>query len=337
MNDFEIELIDEEQSENNDVQLPMNFITVGTVENDDVKVYIKQGTYSALEKYSSEDTSHEVGTILIGDYSNALGKMNVIISDYIEAKYTDASASTLTFTHETWDYIHKEKDARFAEKKIVGWQHTHPNYGIFLSNYDVFIQENFFNVPFQVAYVIDPVQNIRGFFQWKNGHIEKLKGFYIYDDIGNPIKIESTKAKDRDKKTESSSDKKKNNSVIVILCVIVALLTLLSLTLNSKLKDQIEKVDNLVSAVEEQEMKIGSLESKATEQNPTQEVTTVAESQISLVPYKVKSGDTLYSICKAHNIDYEENKNFILSINNIKNPDSIYAEQMIYVPVSGNQ
>ena len=78
---------------------------------------------------------------------------------------------------------------------MLGWQHTHPNYGIFLSNYDMFIQENFFNMPFQVAYVVDPIQNIRGLFQWKNGKVEELKGFYIYDDVGKPIKIEQTKPK----------------------------------------------------------------------------------------------------------------------------------------------
>ena len=105
--------------------------------------------------------------MLLGNYSRELGKTNVIISDYIEAKYTDASASTLTFTHDTWEYIHAEHERLYADKKIIGWQHTHPNYGIFLSNYDMFIQENFFNLPFQVAYVIDPIQNLRGFFQWK--------------------------------------------------------------------------------------------------------------------------------------------------------------------------
>ena len=124
--------------------------------------------------------------------------MNVIISSYVEAKYTDASASTLTFTHETWDYVHAEHERLYPNQKIVGWQHTHPNYGVFLSNYDLFIQENFFNMPFQVAYVIDPIQNIRGFFQWKNGKIEKLKGYYIYDDVGKPIKIEQTKVVKKD-------------------------------------------------------------------------------------------------------------------------------------------
>ena len=195
MDDFEIELISGDKEEKNFVQLPLNFLTIGEIENDDVKVYIKQDVYKELEKYASSDTNHELGTIILGDYSEELGKMHVIISDFIYAKYTDASASTLTFTHETWNYINREHDKNYPDKKIVGWQHTHPGYGIFLSNYDMFIQENFFNIPFQVAYVIDPVQHLRGFFQWKNGKVEKLKGFYIYDELGKQIKINQPKPK----------------------------------------------------------------------------------------------------------------------------------------------
>jgi proteasome lid subunit RPN8/RPN11 len=190
-----IELQNATQKGTASAQLPVNFLTVGEIENDDVKVYIKQDVYNALEKYASEDTEHERGTVILGDYREEMGKTHVVISNYIEAKYTDASSSTLTFTHESWDYIHKEHDSKYPDKKIVGWQHTHPNYGIFLSSYDLFIHENFFNMPFQVAYVIDPIQNLRGFFQWKNGKIEKLKGYYVYDDIGKQIKIEQVKSK----------------------------------------------------------------------------------------------------------------------------------------------
>ena len=150
--EFDIEITTEENiNEVGNVQLPLNFLSFGEIEPDDVKVYIKQDVYKALEKYAMSNTSKELGTILIGDYCEQLGKTHVVISDYIEAKYTDASASTLTFPHETWDYVHKQHDLLYPNKKIIGWQHTHPNYGIFLSNYDLFIQDNFFNMPFQVA------------------------------------------------------------------------------------------------------------------------------------------------------------------------------------------
>ncbi len=248
--DFELEVQENTIEQSQNVQLPMNFLTFGEIESDDVKVYIKQDVYKALEKLAASDTSKELGSIIIGDYCHEMGKMNVIISNYVEAKYTDASASTLTFTHETWDYVHREHEKSYPDKKIVGWQHTHPNYGIFLSNYDLFIQENFFNLPFQVAYVIDPIQNIRGFFQWKNGKIEKLKGYYIYDDIGKPIKIEQTKVTNKDEVSKKAPIW--STALIALLCVATVFLSIFTVSLSKKYERQLIKQDEILEELDNQ-------------------------------------------------------------------------------------
>ena len=252
--DFEIDIQDENVEDAPSVQLPMNFLTFGEIENDDVKVYIKQDVYKALEKLATSDTSKELGSIILGEYCQEHGKTHVIISQYIEAKYTDASASTLTFTHETWDYVHSEHEKRYPDKKIIGWQHTHPNYGIFLSNYDMFIQENFFNLPFQVAYVIDPIQNLRGFFQWKNGRIEKLKGYYIYDDVGKPIKIEQTKVKKEEPAPAKTS--KVASVLIALLCAATLFLSCFAISLNNKYEKQLEKQEEILADISNQQEEI---------------------------------------------------------------------------------
>ena len=245
--EFDIEVQEEKVESTNSVQLPMNFLTFGEIDPDDVKVYIKQDVYKALEKLSSSDTSKELGSIILGDYWQALGKTHVIISPYVAAKYTDASASTLTFTHETWDYVHAEHERKYPDKKIIGWQHTHPNYGIFLSNYDMFIQENFFNLPFQVAYVIDPIQNIRGFFQWKDGKVEKLKGYYIYDDVGKPIKIEQIKVDN--KQVEKAKPSKIIYALLSVLCVACLLLGGALISLKNDYQERLDEQEKIVSDI----------------------------------------------------------------------------------------
>ena len=245
---FEVEVQPSTTNLHQSVQLPMNFLTFGEIENDDVKVYIKQNVYKDLEKFAASDTSRELGSIIIGEYCQEHGKTSVIISDYIEAKYTDASASTLTFTHKTWDYIHSEHERLYPDKKIVGWQHTHPNYGIFLSNYDLFIHENFFNLPFQIAYVIDPIQNLRGFFQWKDGKITKLKGYYIYDEVGTPIKIEQVKIAKNEKIVRKVSFWQ--TALAVFLCTAIVFLSLFMFLLNQKYKYQLNQQDELLEKIE---------------------------------------------------------------------------------------
>jgi proteasome lid subunit RPN8/RPN11 len=162
--------------------LPRDLRQVGRVEPDGLNVCIRRQTYEDIDVFSKADTAKERGGVLIGDSRlDASGRMHTLVSDFIEARYTDATASTLTFTHRTWAYIHAEHEKRFPTKRIVGWQHTHPGYGVFLSGYDLFIHENFFNLPDQIAYVVDPKQDLRGFFRWKNGKVEKLDGFFVYD------------------------------------------------------------------------------------------------------------------------------------------------------------
>ena len=372
-NDFEIDIQESTDANSSNVQLPLNFLSFGEIENDDVKVYIKQDVYKALEKYALQDVEHERGTIILGDYAEELGKTHVIISNYIEAKYTDASASTLTFTHETWDYVHKEHDAKFSDKKIVGWQHTHPSYGIFLSNYDLFIQENFFNMPFQVAYVIDPIQNIRGFFQWKNGKIEKLKGFYIYDDVGKQIKIETNKA-EKGKQETVVKPSKVLYSVITLLCVLTTILGISAISINNKYSEQqkaqekiIEKVDSqeeiinnqndtiaqlqeqlvnglfdedgkttakdLIAKIESHEITLQNQEEILGELKAFVEKETEDESVIKFKAYTVQPGDTLTKICNSAGIDYSANSRIILSINGIENANQIFVGQIILLPL----
>lgn len=164
--------------------LPQNILLVGERVEEDKNIYISQPVYKEIHKFTQNKTTNESGGILVGTVIEAFGKTNLVISGFIEAKYTESTPTTLKFTHETWDYVHKEIEKRYSDKKILGWIHTHPDFGIFLSEYDKFIQQNFFSEEDQVAYVVDPIQKIEGFYFWINGRIEKCKGFYIYDQTG---------------------------------------------------------------------------------------------------------------------------------------------------------
>lgn len=153
--------------------LPQNIVPVGERVFDNKNIYIHQKVYAQIHKFAADKTENEHGGILVGRILNEIGKENTIIEGFIEAKYNAATPTTLTFTHETWDYFHSEMDRKYKNKKIVGWIHTHPDFGIFLSENDRFIQQNFFTDVNQVAYVVDPIQNDEGFFFWVDGKLER--------------------------------------------------------------------------------------------------------------------------------------------------------------------
>ena len=169
--------------------LPQNVIKVGEQVLHDKNIYILQSVYKEIKEFTKDKLTVESGGMLMGYIVQANDKSNIIIDGFIEGKYSEGTPTTLKFTHETWEYVHKEADSNFPNDKIIGWIHTHPSFGIFLSNYDKFIQQNFFNDENQIAYVVDPIQHIEGFFFWINGQIEKCPGFYIYDEVGIEIEL----------------------------------------------------------------------------------------------------------------------------------------------------
>lgn len=185
---YEKILAPSEQEVNRDV-LPQNVIKMGEQVLHDKNIYILQSVYKEIHEFTKDKLTVESGGMLMGYTVQANGKTNIIIDGFIEGKHSEGTPTTLKFTHETWDYVHKEADEHFPNDKIIGWIHTHPNFGIFLSNYDKFIHQNFFNDENQIAYVIDPIQHIEGFFFWINGQIEKCPGFYIYDEVGIEIEL----------------------------------------------------------------------------------------------------------------------------------------------------
>lgn len=203
--------------------LPQNIIGMGEYVDADKNIYILQSVYKEIHKFTQNKTTNESGGMLVGTIVEEFSKTNIIISGFIEAKHCEATPTTLKFTHETWEYVHQQLEKKFPGKKIVGWIHTHPDFGIFLSEYDKFIQKNFFNEDYQVAYVVDPIQMIEGFYFWVNGSIERCKGFYIYDKTGAKITIDV-------EKTESSDDTipvsflRKNLVSILLSIISVALI-----------------------------------------------------------------------------------------------------------------
>ena len=327
--EVDVELLETNTTGEQNAQLPMNFIASGIVGHDDVRVYIRQSTLEDIEKLSKSDTKREVGSILLGNVLEDMGKIHVVISDYIEAKYTDASAASLTFTHETWDYVYTEQNKHHADKKIVGWQHTHPGYGVFLSSYDTFIQENFFNLPFQLAYVVDPVQGQRGFFQWKNDKIQKLDGFYIYDDIGRTIKgdLEKPKTKSKD---EGKSYKWMALASLCLTAAVTVIFTFSLISNNQKVTQTISELtkqnDHLQDIIDQQESDIAALKI----------VPNVQYGGVVFEKYTVQKGDTLSSICIAKGLNYASYRKILMSINGIKNPNLILTGQILLLPISGS-
>ena len=133
------------------------------------RVFFDPHVYAAMLAHASEDVSVEICGVLVGDLCRDADGPFANVRNYIRCDSAEKKFAEVTFTHESWAHINREMDTKFQDQRIVGWYHSHPNFGIFLSDRDFFIQQNFFSGPGQIALVIDPVRKIEGVFEWRNG------------------------------------------------------------------------------------------------------------------------------------------------------------------------
>ncbi len=151
-------------------------------EDGDLPVFIDMDVLRDMEVHAASDTSVELGGVLLGgQYEDEHGESFVLITDSLRAEHYENSKGSFKFTHDTWSHISRQREEFPADLQMVGWYHTHPDWGVFLSGMDMFICDNFFNKPLDVAYVIDPCRLDRAFFQWTGNasqRVRRIGGFY---------------------------------------------------------------------------------------------------------------------------------------------------------------
>ncbi len=158
-------------------------VAIDGPEDRDLPVYVDLDVMADMEDHALEDTSVELGGVMLGGhFLDQDGKPFVVISDSLRAKHYESTKGSFKFTHDTWSEITKEREEFPDDLQMVGWYHTHPDWGVFLSGMDMFICDNFFNKELDVALVIDPCRDDRGMFQWTGdpaNRIRRAGGFYL--------------------------------------------------------------------------------------------------------------------------------------------------------------
>ncbi len=101
----------------------------------------------------------EVGGLLIGEVFRdaATDRPVTVVRAAIPALGGASSAVSFTFTPDAWDHLTAERDQLWPDMITVGWFHTHPNLGVFYSGTDRNTQHAFFNRPWNVGVVVDPL------------------------------------------------------------------------------------------------------------------------------------------------------------------------------------
>ena len=143
------------------------------------RIYIEEEVFKEIQAHSTETTSVELCGVMIGEVRYDISGNYLYVCGSIRGEKSKNSGVNVSFTPETWDYIHKIREEKYSNYSIIGWYHTHPGFGIFLSDMDKFIQDYFFNQPYNVALVVDPKASQCGIFAWQDGKIRPLRQCWI--------------------------------------------------------------------------------------------------------------------------------------------------------------
>lgn len=129
-------------------------------------VFIMETALRDVNAHAAEEPQYEIGGILVGSVTEGERPV-VLVEAAIRGEKMAHARGSVTFTHETWNEINAVKDSQYPDLKIVGWYHSHPGFGLFLSGHDLFIHKNFFSAPWQIAVVADPLAKSWGCFTWQ--------------------------------------------------------------------------------------------------------------------------------------------------------------------------
>src|SRR5215831_5645533 len=133
-----------------------------------------------IRQHARLQSKTEVCGVLIGSEAVGLTSIEACIAGENAAQ----GGAHVTFTQDTWEHIYKIKVRDYPDARIVGWYHSHPGFGVFLSDHDTFIHRNFFSSPQQVAWVYDPHSDEEGCFGWDGDRLRRLPRIDIVDHRG---------------------------------------------------------------------------------------------------------------------------------------------------------
>ncbi len=127
--------------------------------------------WAGIETHVFSSTDREVGGILVGSIVDGVAT----ITTSLPALAATSGSANVTFTHEVWGQVHEAIDRDHPDERIVGWYHSHPGFGVFLSQYDTFAHSSFFEDPAMLALVIDPHSGEAGWFAMRDGRPTEIE------------------------------------------------------------------------------------------------------------------------------------------------------------------
>jgi len=124
--------------------------------------------YSAMHEHAASSLPNETGGFLLGyvAFDPRRGSWHIEVDEMVPVEPLSQDPVHFSFSWRDGDRVRTYRESQ--RKALVGWYHTHPDLGVFLSETDLEKTHRvLFGEPFQLALVYDPVRLRAGYFFWE--------------------------------------------------------------------------------------------------------------------------------------------------------------------------
>lgn len=142
------------------------------------ELYINREAWDNIKRHAVEGGSLEIGGFLMGIRCVLDEHPITWITKSVRGTCKSSSAQVVIETS-TYDKVLAEMEAEGIS--IVGWYHTHPGIGVFLSGTDRETMSSHFSDLFSIALVLDPKRKNHGFFGWGQDRCLRRLNAYLFD------------------------------------------------------------------------------------------------------------------------------------------------------------
>lgn len=145
------------------------------------RLVFREEVMLALDQFSHLHSVGEHGGFLVGKKQdlNSAERYEIMVERFVPIPQ-QSDASRLVINQEHYTTVAR---ALKNGETIVGWVHTHPGFGAFLSNFDKEQHQRFFPEPWQIAYVMDNHAQERVAFRLVDEEWSCLHGYYVVRDL----------------------------------------------------------------------------------------------------------------------------------------------------------
>ena len=161
-------------------------------------IYADEAVLERIMAHAAEQPGRECFGLLLGNAyrDEARGILWMHLQDSVAARSVSATAATVEVSTDEFQRLNDEVD-RIREHtddnvRKIGWYHSHPDIGVFMSKTDRNNQERFYPQEWQIALVVDPVRDEMGFFQGAQSQacrfaiVNKKREEAVFEEITEP-------------------------------------------------------------------------------------------------------------------------------------------------------